>query len=44
VAIGDVGNEGRIGLSPALLNSLAIAPNRDSPPDPAPVVGVFPSP
>ena len=44
VAIGGLGNDGRIGLSPALLNSLAIAPNRDSAPDPVPVVGVFPSP
>jgi len=36
--------EGRIGLSPALLNRLAIACDRDSAPDSVPVVGVFPSP
>ncbi len=43
VAIGGLRDEGRIGLSPALLNSLAIARGRDSARDPA-LSRVFPSP
>jgi len=35
--------EGRIGLSPALLNSLAIARGRDSPADLTPVMGCSPA-
>ena len=38
-----LGNEGRIGLSPALLNSLAIARGPDSAADLAPVVGCSPA-
>jgi hypothetical protein len=36
-------DEGRIGLSPALLNSLAIARTPDSAPDPAPLLGCSPA-
>ncbi len=39
MAIGGLRVEGRIGLSPALLNSLAIAHGGDSAADPAPLLG-----
>jgi len=43
MAIGGLRIEGRIGLSPALLNSLAIARGRDSAPDLVPIVGCSPA-